>query len=88
MEILDCTLRDGGYYTNWDFDFKLVNEYLNAVSELPIKIIEPGYISNADDNKGPFYHLNKKILGIFKKKINKNQKIFVMINIIVLIKEC
>ena len=81
MEILDCTLRDGGYYTNWDFDFKLVNEYLNAVSELPIKIIEPGYISNADDNKGPFYHLNKKILGIFKKKINKNQKIFVMINL-------
>ena len=32
MEILDCTLRDGGYYTNWDFDFKLVDEYLNAVS--------------------------------------------------------
>ena len=81
MEILDCTLRDGGYYTNWDFDFKLVDEYLNAVSELPIKIIEPGYISNAYDNKGPFYHLNKKILSIFKKKINKNQKIFVMINL-------
>ena len=81
MEILDCTLRDGGYYTNWDFDFKLVDEYLNAVSELPIKIIEPGYISNIDDDKGPFYHLNKKILSFFKKKINKNQKIFVMINL-------
>jgi len=20
MKILDCTIRDGGYYTNWDFD--------------------------------------------------------------------
>lgn len=20
MQILDCTLRDGGYYTNWDFE--------------------------------------------------------------------
>ena len=25
MKILDCTLRDGGYYTNWDFDDKIVD---------------------------------------------------------------
>ena len=25
MKILDCTLRDGGYYTNWDFDRNLVD---------------------------------------------------------------
>ena len=28
VEILDCTFRDGGYYTNWDFDGNLVNRYL------------------------------------------------------------
>ncbi len=22
MKILDCTLRDGGYYTNWDLKYK------------------------------------------------------------------
>jgi len=27
-KILDCTLRDGGYYTNWDFDRKLVDTYI------------------------------------------------------------
>lgn len=27
MKILDCTLRDGGYYTNWDFDDKTVDAY-------------------------------------------------------------
>ena len=31
MKILDCTLRDGGYYTNWDFDDKLVNDYLKLI---------------------------------------------------------
>ena len=27
IQILDCTIRDGGYYTNWDFEKKLVNQY-------------------------------------------------------------
>ena len=31
MKILDCTLRDGGYYTNWDFDDALVTTYINAM---------------------------------------------------------
>jgi 4-hydroxy 2-oxovalerate aldolase len=80
-EILDCTLRDGGYYTNWDFNFKLVDAYIKTVSSLPINIVEPGYLSSSKDNKGPFYHLNKKTLEIFKERIRKNQKIFVMINV-------
>ena len=29
MKILDCTLRDGGYYTNWDFDDALVTTYIS-----------------------------------------------------------
>ena len=24
IKILDCTLRDGGYYNNWDFDYEVV----------------------------------------------------------------
>ena len=40
--ILDCTLRDGGYYTDWDFDEHLVDTYLKAMNNLPIDIIEIG----------------------------------------------
>ena len=43
MKILDCTLRDGGYYTNWDFSPELVKEYLVTVNTLPIEYIEIGY---------------------------------------------
>ena len=43
MKILDCTLRDGGYYTNWDFEPSLVREYLTTISKLPIEYIEIGY---------------------------------------------
>ncbi|MEI8705625.1 aldolase catalytic domain-containing protein [Pseudoalteromonas sp. B62] len=42
MKILDCTLRDGGYYNNWDFDAELVQSYLNAVSGSGIKYVELG----------------------------------------------
>ncbi len=50
MKILDCTLRDGGYYTNWDFDDKLVNDYLELVKFLPIDIVEVGYRGHKNKN--------------------------------------
>jgi len=80
MKILDCTLRDGGYYTNWNFTSSLVNQYLKTISQLPISIVELGYLSDMKDLNGPFYHLNKSILSSCRAKLKKNQKIFVMIN--------
>ena len=46
MKILDCTLRDGGYYTNWDFDQELAISYYKLLKTLPIDIIEIGYRGN------------------------------------------
>ena len=43
MKILDCTLRDGGYYTDWDFSPELVSNYIQAMNELPIDYLELGY---------------------------------------------
>ena len=45
MKILDCTLRDGGYYTNWDFCDNLVDLYGKTMESLPVDIIEVGYHS-------------------------------------------
>ena len=63
LKILDCTLRDGGYYTNWNFPSNLVDKYLSVVSKLPIDEIEIGYVSlNEKDDKGLFFHLNDQYL--------------------------
>lgn len=43
MRILDCTLRDGGYYTRWDFDDELTNRYFIAMEQLPVDVVEIGY---------------------------------------------
>ena len=36
-KILDCTLRDGGYYTNWDFDETIVEQYIQHTNNIPNK---------------------------------------------------
>ena len=43
INVIDCTLRDGGYYNNWNFSNDLVNEYLNSISESGIEYVELGF---------------------------------------------
>jgi 4-hydroxy 2-oxovalerate aldolase len=77
--LLDCTLRDGGYYNAWDFDKSIVDEYIRATNDLPVECIEIGYRNNPQrDYLGkygycPFFELNN-----IRKKSKK--KISVMLN--------
>jgi hypothetical protein len=45
VKILDCTLRDGGYYTNWDFNKTVVDQYIQSTNKLPLEYLEIGYRS-------------------------------------------
>ena len=40
---IDCTLRDGGYYTNWNFKKNLVNQYLEAMNAINVDYVEIGF---------------------------------------------
>ena len=42
VQVLDCTLWDGRYYNDWDFEPNLVSKYLLAASST-IDIIEFGF---------------------------------------------
>lgn len=42
INILDCTLRDGGYYNNWDFDNDLFLDYLDKIASSNIDFVELG----------------------------------------------
>ncbi|MDC1310604.1 hypothetical protein N8215_03190 [Flavobacteriaceae bacterium] len=79
MKILDCTLRDGGYYTNWDFNQKLINSYIEATNILPIDIIEVGYRSNKQtEYLGEYFYCPLYVLKDIRKKSVK--KIAIMLN--------
>lgn len=74
MKILDCTLRDGGYYTNWDFNSDLVDTYFRSFNSLPVDYLEIGYRSNPmKEYLGEYFYcpdyLLEKIRGISRKKL-------------------
>jgi len=52
IKILDCTIRDGGYLNNWNFNKKLVREVYRAVSDAGIDIFEIGFKSKKDNING------------------------------------
>jgi 4-hydroxy 2-oxovalerate aldolase len=61
--ILDCTLRDGGYYTQWDFDDRLVAEYVNTIRDLPVSYIEIGYRNPPQTGyAGKYYYVSVTLL--------------------------
>lgn len=79
LELLDCTLRDGGYYTNWDFDESLVNNYFNEINQLPIDYVEIGYRSKENNSyEGAYYYLPEFILKDCQEKCNK--KLAIILN--------
>ena len=79
IKILDCTLRDGGYYNNWDFDQDLVQEYLTAMSESNIDRVEIGLRSFVSGKYyGPFFYTTDDFLN--EINIPKDLCVGVMIN--------
>ncbi|MBF4470424.1 aldolase catalytic domain-containing protein [Flavobacterium sp. HJJ] len=72
MKILDCTLRDGGYYTNWDFDKQLVETYFTAINNLPIEYLEVGYRSpKLSGYYGEFFYCPDFVLEKMASLTNK-----------------
>ena len=67
IKILDCTLRDGGYYTNWDFDSSLVQDYLDALDKAGIDYIELGLRNFPKERyDGPFAYVTEEYLNSLK----------------------
>ena len=65
--ILDCTLRDGGYYTNWEFDDDLVREMVQYLNFSEVDYIELGYKSPLPG--GRFRKCNDKFIENLLKDI-------------------
>lgn len=55
IEILDCTLRDGGYNNLWDFNDALVRRYLAALDRTGVTWVEMGYRSPATSGPAGAY---------------------------------
>ncbi len=62
--LLDCTFRDGGYYTKWTFSGSLTHQYLHAVKDAGISWIELGFrFPEKDEFIGPFGYTTDEYLS-------------------------
>lgn len=78
-KILDCTLRDGGYYTNWDFDDALVKEYAIAMENLPIDYIEVGYRSTPQKGYlGQYFYCPEYVLKFLKEFMPSKELVLIL----------
>jgi 4-hydroxy 2-oxovalerate aldolase len=79
VNVLDCTLRDGGYYGDWNFNKPIVEKYLCAVSDAKIDIIEIGFrFLSKEKGLGPFAYSKDNYLVTLP--LPKKILIAVMIN--------
>ncbi len=76
---LDCSLRDGGYYNNWDFSEDFINKYLNVLEIINIDYCEIGFrFAKNNGFKGSCAFTSEEFLNslIIPEKL----KIAIMIN--------
>jgi 4-hydroxy 2-oxovalerate aldolase len=79
ITLIDCTLRDGGYYNNWDFSLDLINQYLLAMRKNNIDYVEMGFrsLNNVGFRGACAYTTDSFLLSL---KIPDGLNIGVMVN--------
>jgi 4-hydroxy 2-oxovalerate aldolase len=82
MQLLDCTIRDGGYVNNWEFTNEEVEECYKSVSEAGFSYFEIGFRTNkSNKGKGKWFYCDEKDIFNIKNSIQNGCKIAIMTRI-------
>lgn len=82
IKLLDCTLRDGGYVNNWEFEHSTMVCMFKRLVDANLDIVEVGFLDDREE-----YNVNRTIQPttkcfdeIFKFCNKKNTLVFAMID--------
>lgn len=80
IQVLDCTLRDGGYCNNWRFGKDNIVKIIDKLCDAGIDIVECGFLTNKDCGNPDVSRFEsiEAVSGYIKDK--KNSKIVLMAN--------
>lgn len=48
VQLLDCTLRDGGYINNWNWGYENARDIIETLAKSDIDVIEVGFLRNVE----------------------------------------
>ena len=69
--ILDCTLRDGGYITDWYFGEDTIRNVIKGLSLANLDYVECGYLNPSETKKGMAVFHDIEMIGDYFPNINK-----------------
>jgi CMP-N-acetylneuraminic acid synthetase len=78
-DLLDCTIRDGGYTNNWDFDDTFVKESHILAEKMGVNYFEIGFRNNLSSGKGKYYNISDDEIN--KLQLTSYPKICVMVTV-------
>jgi len=82
IQILDCTLRDGGYINDWNFTNNQIENIINSLKSSQVDIIECGYLNDKKGKESDSTLFDTlKTTDILLKKVNIDTQKVVMINL-------
>lgn len=81
IQVLDCTLRDGGYCNNWEFGLDNINYIIDKLLEANIDIIELGFLSDCKEptQNNSIFRGSDKLKSILNTR-EKHSKFLCMCN--------
>lgn len=69
IRLLDCTLRDGGYITNWVFGRDNILKIVNGLTDSGLDYVEIGYLNkDVDDQSKSLFQTIKKASEVLPQK--------------------
>ena len=63
FNILDCTLRDGGYMNQWSFADTVISEIIGGLASAGLDFIEVGYLNNSIRKKNTTQFENTEVIS-------------------------
>ena len=81
FNLLECTLRDGGYITNWHFSEEMIKDVIQSCVDANFDLIEVGYLNNKPYEAGSTQFNNIEQIGEFLPDNRKNALVLAMADI-------
>ncbi|MEZ4753482.1 MAG: hypothetical protein R3A13_04120 [Bdellovibrionota bacterium] len=77
IKLLDCTIRDGGYINNWEFNSEFGKSLIESIARSGCEYIEVGFFNPLDPNPVLYKNFNSNNIRDF---INDKVKTVLLVN--------
>lgn len=82
FNLLECTLRDGGYITDWNFKDDMIKETVKTLSESGFDFVEVGYLNNKSKTNNTTQFNNIKQIESFLPEKRNNTVFLAMADVL------